>query len=344
MLNQSVEHAPRREPSIMDVAREAGVSAQTVSRVATGKNVVRPQTREKVIEAMHRLGYRPNGAARALKSGRYRNIGVIMFSLASYGNMHTLEAIAGEAALAGYSLTLIPLGAATQSSVSGAFARLSEQAVDGIVILIEAHMLNESDIKLPIGMPVVVVDSSAQYDQPVVDTDQAQGARLATEYLLNLGHKTVWHVAGPAESFSAQRRRESWKATLFGRGAAVPEVLVGDWSSDSGRAAGRDLASREGVTAVFVANDQMALGVMHAIHAMGLRIPEDISVVGFDDTPESASFWPALTTVRQHFDQVGRASLKALVAAIEGAPRAVGELVPTELIVRESAAPPAHPV
>ncbi|MCX6503270.1 MAG: LacI family DNA-binding transcriptional regulator [Microbacterium sp.] len=342
MLNQTVEVAPRREPSIMDVAREAGVSAQTVSRVATGKNVVRPQTREKVVEAMHRLGYRPNGAARALKSGRYRNIGVIMFSLSSYGNMRTLEAIAGEAARVGYALTLIPLGAASQSRVSGAFARLSEQAVDGIVILIEAHQLNESDIELPQGLPVVVVDSNAQYDQPVVDTDQAQGARLATEHLLDMGHRTVWHVAGPDESFSAQRRRESWKATLHSRGAAAPEALVGDWSANSGRAAGRELALREEVTAVFAANDQMALGVMHAIHEAGLRIPEDISVVGFDDTPESASFWPALTTIRQHFDQVGVAALQALVAAIEDQPRERGDLVPTELIVRRSTAAPSR--
>lgn len=340
MLKEPAAIAPRRDPSIMDVAREAGVSAQTVSRVATGKDVVRPQTRERVIEAMHRLGYRPNGAARALKSGRYRNIGVIMFSLSSYGNMRTLEAIAGEAAVAGYALTLIPLAVASQSGVSGAFARLSEQAVDGIVILIEAHQLNESDFVLPRGLPVVVVDSSAHYDQPVVDTDQAQGARLATEHLLDLGHETVWHIAGPDESFSAQRRRESWQATLRNRGAAVPEVLVGDWSADSGRVTGRELARREGVSAVFVANDQMAMGAMHAIHDAGLRIPEDISVVGFDDTPESASFWPALTTVRQHFDQVGVASLRALVAAIEGVAAASGDLIPTELVIRDSTAAP----
>jgi len=340
VTSEAVAIATRREPSILDVAREAGVSAQTVSRVATGKNVVRPETRERVVEAMHRLGYRPNGAARALKSGRYRNIGVIMFSLSSYGNMRTLEAIASEAAAAGYALTLIPLRAASQSSVSGAFARLSEQAVDGIVILIEAHQMNGSDIVVPRGMPVVVVDSSAQHEQPVVDTDQAQGARLATEHLLDLGHETVWHIAGPHESFSAQRRRESWKATLRSRGAVVPEVLMGDWSATSGRIAGAELVQREEVSAVFVANDQMAQGVMHAIHEAGRRIPDDISIVGFDDTPESSTFWPALTTVHQHFDQVGVASLRALVSAIEGLPQASGDLIPTELVIRDSTSAP----
>ena len=329
----------RREPSINDVARAAGVSAQTVSRVATGKDVVRAETRDRVVEAMQRLGYRPNGAARALKSGRFRNIGVIMFSLSTYGNMRTLEAIASEATTAGYSLTLIPLDAATQSSVSGAFARLSEQAVDGIIILIEAHRLNESDVELPTGMPVVVLDSSAHYDLPVVDTDQAQGARLATEHLLGLGHETVWHVTGPQESFSAQRRQESWHKTLADHGAFVPEPLTGDWTAESGHAAGLRLAATPGVTAVFAANDQMALGVLRALHQTGRSVPEEVSVVGFDDMPEAASFWPALTTVRQHFDQVGVAAWRSLLASIEGErPGSVG-LIPTELVVRESSGP-----
>ncbi|WP_345801374.1 LacI family DNA-binding transcriptional regulator [Microbacterium sp. AZCO] len=332
--------AHRREPSILDVAREAGVSAQTVSRVATGKDVVRAATRERVVDAMRRLGYRPNGAARALKAGRYRSIGVIMFSLSTYGNMRTLEAIASEATAAGYSLTLIPLDSATQGSVSGAFARLSEESVDGIVIIIEAHRLNESELALPSGLPVVVLDSSAEYDLPVIDTDQAQGARLATEHLLELGHRTVWHVRGPEESFSAQRRRDSWERTLRAHGAEVPEPIVGDWSAESGRAAGDVLAGIPDVTAVFAANDQMALGVMHALHAAGRSVPADVSVVGFDDMPESASFWPALTTIRQHFHQVGVVAFQALVASIEGAEPERADLVPTELVVRASSAPP----
>ena len=339
-LERTDAPAPRREPSILDVAREAGVSAQTVSRVATGKDVVRAATRERVVDAMRRLGYRPNGAARALKAGRYRSIGVIMFSLSTYGNMRTLEAIAAEATAAGYSITLIPLDAATQGSVSGAFDRLSEESVDGIVIVIEAHRLNESEIVLPSGMPVVVLDSSAEYDLPVIDTDQAQGARLATEHLLGLGHRTVWHVAGPDESFSAQRRRDSWEKTLRAHGAPVPDPLVGDWSAESGRAAGEIIARIPEATAVFAANDQTALGVMHALHAAGRSVPGEVSVVGFDDMPEAGTFWPALTTIRQRFDRVGAAALQALVASIEGSPPDQADLVPTELIVRASSAPP----
>jgi DNA-binding LacI/PurR family transcriptional regulator len=334
------DRQPRREPSINDVAREAGVSAQTVSRVANGKDVVRPDTRQRVIAAMQQLGYRPNSAARALKAGRYRSIGVIVFTLATYGNMRTLEAIAAEAAAAGYSLSLIPLNTATQASVSGAFAQLSEQAVDGIIIVIEAHLLNEAEIQLPTGMPVVVVDSGAQAHEPVVDTDQAQGARLATEHLLGLGHQTVWHIAGPEESFAAERRWRSWADTLAAHGARVPAMLRGNWSADSGYRAGLLLADDPAVTAVFAANDEMAVGALRAFHERRRDVPGDVSVVGFDDMPESANLWPPLTTVRQHFHQVGVLAVAALLGGMDGAEVPAVELVPTELVVRASTGAP----
>lgn len=332
----------RRETSMADVARRAGVSGQTVSRVANGRDNVDPLTRDRVIAAMRELGYRPNSAARALRSGRFRSIGVIMFSLSSYGNMRTLDAIASEAAGAGYSLALIPLDSATQSDVSGAFDRLSEHAVDGVIILIETHELDEAEIALPTGLPVVVVDSSARYSYPVVDTDQAQGATLATEHLLDLGHETVWHISGPRESYAAERRRTAWMAVLQERGAPVPEVLVGDWTAESGHELGRRLAENREATAVFVANDHMALGVMRAFHERGRTVPADLSIVGFDDVPEAANFWPPLTTIRQRFDRVGESAMRALIAEIEGQSPSGRELVPTSLVIRSSTAVPAH--
>ncbi|MBT8796715.1 LacI family DNA-binding transcriptional regulator [Microbacterium flavum] len=319
-----------------DVARVAGVSGQTVSRVANDRDNVDPETRARVLSAMRSLGYRPNSAARALRSGRFRSIGVILFSLSSYGNSRTLDAIASTAAAAGYSLTLIPVETASQQDVAGAFDRLGEHAVDGVIILIERHRLGEADIALPTGLPVVVVDSSASHPYPVVDTDQAQGARIAVEHLLELGHETVWHVSGPQDSFAAERRRRAWEDVLRERGLRIPDVAVGDWTPRSGYRIGRALARDPEVTGVFVANDQMALGVIRALHEAGRRIPEEVSVVGFDDMPESADFWPALTTVRQHFDLVGERSLQALVAEIEGDEARPRLLVPTELVVRDS--------
>ena len=328
----------RRGPSMADVAREASVSGQTVSRVSNGRNNVDAETRERVLAAMRKLGYRPNSAARALRTGRFHSIGVIMFTLSSYGNMRTLDAIASAATDAGYSITLIPVPHPTQGEVSVALERLSEEAVDGVIIIVEAHLLDESDVALPPDLPVVVVDSAGR-DRPIVDTDQAHGAMLATEHLLGLGHRTVWHVAGPERSYSAERRRASWESTLRAHGAEVPPVLVGDWSSESGHELGLRLAADPEVTAVFAANDQMALGVLRALHEAGRAVPAEVSVVGFDDMAESASFWPPLTTVRQFFGEVGRLSVEALVHEVEAGERHGTTLVTTELVVRDSTAP-----
>jgi DNA-binding LacI/PurR family transcriptional regulator len=329
----------RRTVSMAHVAEAAGVSGQTVSRVANGRTNVDPATRDRVLAAMDRLGYRPNSAARALRSGRFRSIGVIMFSLSSYGNSRTLDAVASVAAASGYSITLITVESATQSDVSGAFVRLRDHNVDGVVILIETHRLGETELALPMGLPVVVVDSSADYPYPVVDTDQAQGARLAVEHLLELGHDTVHHVSGPRESFSAGRRRDAWRDALVAHGREPGRLEVGDWTADSGFRIGQELAVDPAVTAVFAANDQMALGVIRALHAAGRRVPEEVSVVGFDDMPDAANYWPPLTTVRQHFARVGDHAIRALIAEIEADELPIDRvLVPTELVVRESTA------
>lgn len=332
----------RREVSMADVAAAAGVSGQTVSRVANDRANVDPETRQRVLDAMASLGYRPNSAARALRSGRFRSIGVIMFSLSSYGNTRTLDALASVAAASGYSITLITVQSASQSDVSGAFLRLHEHAVDGIVILIERHRLGENELSIPSGLPVVVVDSSADYPYAVVDNDQAQGARLATEHLLDLGHETVWHVSGPPESFAAERRRDAWRAVLEERGRSVPPLQIGEWTAESGHRIGTQLARDAGVTAVFAANDQMALGVIRALHEAGRDVPGEVSVVGFDDMPEAANFWPPLTTVRQRFERVGEEAMSALIADIEGpGGEHARTLVPTSLVVRESSGPRA---
>ncbi|MGW3999452.1 LacI family DNA-binding transcriptional regulator [Amycolatopsis sp. NPDC004772] len=331
----------RRGPSMADVAREAGVSGQTVSRVANGKTNVDDATRERVLAAMRRVGYRPNSAARALRNGQFRSIGVIISALPTFGNSRTLDAIAAAVVPEGFSIILMPVTRPTQGEVTGAFSTLNEQAVDGVIILIEQHQLDQSEIELPHGLPVVVIDSSARYDYPVVDNDQADGAARATSHLLSLGHSTVWHIAGPPQSYSAERRRKSWQATLERAGRFVPPVAVGDWSPESGYQAGLRLAADPEVTAVFAANDQMALGVLRALHETGRAVPASVSVVGFDDMEESAHFWPPLTTIRQSFEAVGRHAVKALLAEIETGTEA-GEpvLLPTELIIRSSTAPP----
>ncbi|MDX3075407.1 LacI family DNA-binding transcriptional regulator [Streptomyces sp. NPDC088354] len=324
-----------------DVAKLAGVSAQTVSRVSNGFPGVLEETRQQVLSAMKQLGYRPNSAARALKSGEFRTIGVILFSLSSTGNMRTLEAVASSAAREGYATTLLPVTAPTQDGVRGAFTRLGELAVDGIVMIMEVHLLDAMTVALPPTAPVVVVDSDAGDQYCVVDTDQASGARAAVEHLLDLGHGTVWHVAGPKESFASERRVGAWREALESAGRDVPRLLRGDWSAESGYEAGLRIAADPDCTAVFVANDQMALGVLRALNERGRRVPEDVSVVGFDDIPEAASFMPPLTTIHQDFAEVGRRCVEGVLRQIRDDVAEQGTtLVPTRLVVRGSTAPP----
>jgi DNA-binding LacI/PurR family transcriptional regulator len=253
--------------------------------------------------------------------------------------MRTLDAIAKEAACADYSVTLNPIADPALTRVSGAYRRLSEQAVDGVVIIFEAHLLDEAEFTLPPGIPVVVIDSNAGAGYTVVDTDQELGARQATEHLLALGHQQVWHVAGPESSFSATHRVDSWRATLRGAGITPPGALRGDWSAESGYQHGLALGQRDDVTAIFAANDQMGLGVMRALHEIGRDIPGEVSVVGFDDMEEARSFWPPLTTVRQDFSAVGRLSIQKLLGKVADADAQNSKtLVPTELVVRRSTA------
>ncbi|MEU6430659.1 LacI family DNA-binding transcriptional regulator [Microbispora sp. NPDC046973] len=332
----------KQRVSMADVARLAGVSSQTVSRVANGHPGVVGATREQVLAAMRELGYRPNSAARALRYGQFNTIGVILFGLASTGNSRTVEAIATHAAAEGYAITLIPIGIPTQDNVLGAFTRMGELAVDAVIVIIEIHLLDAGTVTLPPGVHVVVVDSDAGDRYSVVDTDQAEGARLAVRHLLDLGHETVWHVTGPETSFASQRRAQAWRLALEEAGRPVPPPLHGDWSAESGYAAGLALAGEPGCTAVFASNDQMALGLLRAFHERGRAVPDGISVVGFDDIPDASCFVPPLTTVHQDFAEVGRRCVQGVLRQIRegGASRPGTELVPTRLVVRASTAPP----
>ena len=190
-------------------------------------------------------------------------------------------------------------------------------------------------LQLPSDIPVVATEAGPPGGVPLVAVDQVAGARLATEHLLALGHETVWHVAGPPDWLEAQDRVRGWREALEARGVIAPPPLPGDWSARSGYALGQLLGA---ATAVFAANDQMALGVLRALHELGRRIPEDISVVGFDDIPEAAYFTPPLTTVRQRFDEIGRRALGLLLEQVENGTRRAGETVAPELIVRASSA------
>ncbi|SEC54657.1 DNA-binding transcriptional regulator, LacI/PurR family [Streptomyces sp. 3213] len=336
-------------PRSVDVARLAGVSQKTVSRVFNDEQYVSADVRRRVLEAAEELGYRRNNAARALASGRTRSIGVVTLGTALYGPASLLMGVERVVRDTGYALRVVNTMEGDPAGMAGAVDSLLDQGVDGIVISepIEEEGIPGDDASAAprLNVPVLVLGAPSPVSAPLVLTagDGADlMARTATEHLLELGHVTVHHLAGPQRWYAARDRLDGWRATLTAHGRTVPPPVEGDWSAASGYRAGRQLAEDGGVTAVFAANDDMAIGLIRALTEAGLRVPEDVSVVGFDDIPVAAYVTPPLTTVRQPFDAVAQEGLKRLVHAIEN-PNAAplpSSPPPVDLIIRTSTAPP----
>ncbi|MBF6330112.1 LacI family DNA-binding transcriptional regulator [Nocardia transvalensis] len=321
-----------------DVAALAGVSHQTVSRVLNGSPQVRPETRERVLRAVAELDYRPNAMARGLVSRRSKVLGVITFDTILYGPACMLLGIERAARAADYGVSIVTLD---RGGVLAAVNRLADQGVDGVIVIAPQQDTATALQSLTTPLAAVVVEAGQGVGLPSASVDQFEGTRLVVRHLLDLGHRTVWHVAGPDGWLEARDRVEGWRRTLRAAAAPVPPPLRGDWSARSGYEAGLALSERQDVTAVFAANDQMALGLLRAFAERGIRVPEQVSVVGFDDIPEAAYLSPPLTTVRQDFDEVGRRCMRLLLHMLESG-AAVPEpppVVPT-LMVRESAAAP----
>ncbi|KJL42808.1 MULTISPECIES: LacI family DNA-binding transcriptional regulator [Microbacterium] len=329
-----------RRTSLRDVAQAVGVSVQTVSRVANGEPNVALEKRELVLAKMRELGYRPNAAARAIRRGSFRTVGVVYHSLHSVGTHRSLEEISERAAESGYATTLMPLAASSGQAANGAFTRLGEMAVDVLIVILPAPFGIDEALQLPEGVPAVILGPPLVDGVATVDFDQDVGARQAVGYLLDLGHQTVHHITGPPGSFSAASRFDAWRDVLAERGRVLPAARPGDWSPGAGYRAMRQLLAEERPTAVFAANDQMALGAYRAIIEAGLRIPQDVSVLGFDDIDEAEMFAPPLTTVRQDWGLLGRESLRVALEMERGAPPEQVQLA-TQLVLRASTAAPA---
>jgi DNA-binding LacI/PurR family transcriptional regulator len=325
-----------RQASLTDVAELAGVSHMTVSRVVNETGPVRAETRARVLAAIQKLDYRPNSAARALVTGKTGILGVVALDSTLYGPASTLYGIEKAAREAGYSITISSVSSPQRSSIADAVENLRRQAVEGIVVIAPHVAAGKALEYAPRDVPLVAVGGGDHAPIPVIAVDQYDGARRVTEHLLALGHRTVWHVAGPADWLEARDRERGWQETLQRQGVTPPEVVRGDWSARSGYEAGKVLAGRKDLTAVFVANDQMALGLLRAFTEAGIGVPRDVHVAGFDDVPEAAYFGPPLTTVRQDFIEVGRRTFRLLAERIDGQQTRSRDLVPAELIVRDS--------
>ncbi|MER5639143.1 LacI family DNA-binding transcriptional regulator [Kitasatospora sp. NPDC002227] len=330
----------QRQPVMADVAKLAGVSHQTVSRVLNGAPHVRADTRERVLAAIRELDYRPNSAARALVTRRSQTLGVVSFDSTLYGPASMLDGIERAARSAGYFVSVTSLRSLDGRSVQEAVDRLRDQGVDGVVVIAPQTSAVSAVARLSSSVPLVAVGSGDQTRVPMVSVGNRSGAEAATRHLLDLGHRTVHHLAGPANWLESQDREEGWRRTLEAAGAPVPSVERGDWSARSGYQAGLRIAELTEATAVFCANDHMALGLLRALHEAGRSVPGDISVVGFDDIPEAGYFIPPLTTVRQDFGELGRRALELLVEELEGVQHSSTRVeIAPEMVLRRSVGP-----
>lgn len=332
----------RRSPTLEDVARLAGVSHQTVSRVVNDYPHIRPEVRERVGVAIRQLGYRRNRTARDLARGRSHVVGVVVADLGQTGPAAALAAVEVAARAAGYGVTVVTLAGPGGAAMDDALGLLAERAIEGIVVVAEEDVEARAARLRWVGPPIVTLGASAERDDRGVEVDTRAGARLAVRHLAELGHVGIRHLAGPVGYRVSAERRAGWESELAAHGlrAALP-VAARDWSPAAGYVAGRELARDRGMTAVFAANDDLALGLLLALHEAGRAVPGEVSVVGYDDDPRAAFTIPPLTTVRQDFARLGALAVARLLAAIADDGRAPESgRDPQELVVRASTATP----
>lgn len=334
VTEQSIGHPA----NIRDVARVAGVSRQTVSRVINHHPSLRPETRERVQAVIDQLSYRPNLVARALGSSRSHTLGVLASQRTHYGASAAIQGVERAAQDAGYLVNTTSLVSSEPDVIRSALSLQVDHQVDGIVIIApHTQTLNVLD-ELATDIPYVMLHSRASGDPHELFVDQLAGARAATRHLIQLGHRDIIHLAGPQEWIEADVRMQGFLTEMIDADMPVTAPILGDWTAAFGHHAGRELARRRDFTAVFSSNDQMALGLIHAFRSVGWDVPGDVSIVGFDDIPEAAHFWPPLTTVRQDFEELGRQCVARLLGMADPDSLPYPRPLAPQLVVRESTA------
>lgn len=330
--------APRR-PGMADVARAAGVSHQTVSRVLNQPDSVAPGTRERVQQAISALGYRRNMGARALATSRSRILGVIVDQGGYYGPSQTSSSIQMAAREQGYATLVAAIRDTSQAEIQQVLDLFLDHRVDGIIVIAPQVQLMDRFTVLAGEVPQVLVADGVEPLEGMltVSVDQHAAAMMATNHLIELGHRDIAHLRGPVTWFDALERERGWRDAMTAAGLPVRDVLDGDWSAESGHRAGVALLEGGLPQAVVSANDQMALGLMSALHDAGVSVPEQVSVVGHDDSPGASYFLPPLTSVRQPFEKLGEACVEGLIGLITDLPIQPVRITP-ELKVRKSTA------
>ncbi|PWD49876.1 LacI family transcriptional regulator [Serinibacter arcticus] len=329
----------RKPATIYDIAREAGVSHQTVSRYIRGYAGIMPATREKVAQAIQTLDYRPNLTARSLTTGRSHRIGALTHELGQVGPSHIVQGASDAAREAGYLLDIVALDASDPAAIQSALTLLMQHDLAGILALVSTDEMRRAFDRTQFVVPAVVAGES---DESVAATRSqltAVGVPALLTHLAELGHRQVIHIAGPDAWSAARNRSRAFEAAAETLGVTIVRTVQGDWSASSGYEAIIGLDPATIPTALVAANDQMALGAMLALSEHGLRVPEDVSVTGIDDIPEAAYLNPPLTTLRLDFHADGAEAVTRLVDTIEGRETRAPHGLVSELVLRRSTAP-----
>ncbi len=328
-----------KKVTLNDVASHSGVSYQTVSRVINNHPSVAEDTRRRVLKSIDELNYRPNRAARSLVTNRSDTIAIISFGASYYGPGQMVANITQHAKNSGYRVSLSSVQRLERGEVKAALDDLHENLIDGLIIIapIVSNFLPEIRQWVD-DIPFIQIDTRPQPGIASVIIEQFYGARLAVEHLIGLGHRHIAEISGPMNWYDGILRHESWMATMAQHNLSYHMSVEGNWSAQSGYHAIHSLLKGGAkFTGLVVANDQMALGAIAALNERGLRVPEDVSVVGFDDIPESAYFLPALTTVHQDFHALGEQSVEYLVSLIKNPDTPIHQRVLyPKLVVRKS--------
>ena len=326
--------------TIYDVAKLAGVSHQTVSRVMNDHPSIRPETRARVEEAAKELNYRPSMAARALVTNRNSILGFLVADSVLYGPAGMLNAMEKQARLANYYALTVAIDNDSPESWAEGIEHLRRIGIEGLVCIAIKKEALELAAKSYSNVPIVAIDTEEVEGATTIGIDNHFGAVQATTHLIELGHKNILHISGPNDSIEAQARLAGYQETMAAH-KLQPLVLQGDWSSATGLRLGVDLnLEHSKVTAVFSANDQMALGLFKAMRLKGVSIPEDLSVIGFDDVPEAPYFSPPITTILQDFNRLGEAAMELLIFKLAGLKPAKYQALKPQVVLRESTAPP----
>lgn len=326
----------KRPATIYDVAREAGVSAQSVSRFMRGFEQ-RSGTRAKIERALEILEYKPNLTARSLVTGRSHRLGAITHEIGQVGPNQVLQGASAAARDAGYLLDIVALDMGNVEEITRALEMLQQHDLAGVVALASTDQMISAVAEVDVEVPVLLFSEQDDEDD---DFSWLEGMPLALDHLLELGHRHIAYIAGPSTWAAGRNRRHAYEQLVASRGLGAPLVVEGDWSAESGYHATQQLLAKGVPTAIAAANDQMALGAILALSEAGLSVPHDVSVTGWDDTPEAAFFSPPLTTVRVDFRAEGRRAVNELLQRLNAEEAMPSTRRPLELIRRRSTATP----